>query len=519
MALAASTYVLLAIGLTLHGLLAVTVGLSPDEAHYALYGAHLDWSYYDHPPLVGWLQAIFVQAGGSDVLMRVVPMATWLATAGLTVAASRALPLSPRESPRALVEHDNWAVGLLLISPLLNLLGVALVPDSLLMPLVPAAMLATWRLRDPALAVRALRWMPLALTVGLAILAKYTGAFIVLAAAAMLVRFHRQHLVKFTGFWCVCAAAGLSCAPIVGWNMAHHWASITYQAAHVAGGSAWRPVNALRAMVLQLVMYGPLLPIAACVALRKERGHRRSASHAAIADARGLVLAFSLPVCVVAVALAGRGSSLPHWTACGWTALVPLAAAGLPQLRTAWRRGLVIWQTGFLGLLLLAVVLGGFGAEGGAAATSLAGEHPAQNRPNPAADVFGWAAAAARASQLASSHAVASVAVMNWSLASRMAWYARPEPVHVVRDRGDQFTLWFGPLSRAESTILVDWSQMSLALPVGADGFARCTPIERMPVTRAGRQIAHFNFYLCEGWLSPLAPASQSTRATAPLAP
>ena len=33
--------------------LAGRVGLTTDEAHYALYGLHLDWSYFDHPPLVG----------------------------------------------------------------------------------------------------------------------------------------------------------------------------------------------------------------------------------------------------------------------------------------------------------------------------------------------------------------------------------------------------------------------------------------------------------------------------------
>ena len=31
------------------------MGLSVDEAHYLLYAAHPDWSYFDHPPLVGWV--------------------------------------------------------------------------------------------------------------------------------------------------------------------------------------------------------------------------------------------------------------------------------------------------------------------------------------------------------------------------------------------------------------------------------------------------------------------------------
>lgn len=42
--------------LLMHVILSMVTQLSPDEAHYALYATHLDWSYYDHPPLVGWLQ-------------------------------------------------------------------------------------------------------------------------------------------------------------------------------------------------------------------------------------------------------------------------------------------------------------------------------------------------------------------------------------------------------------------------------------------------------------------------------
>ncbi len=39
--------------------LAPYVGLGVDEAHYVLYALNLDLSYFDHPPLVGWIQYIF----------------------------------------------------------------------------------------------------------------------------------------------------------------------------------------------------------------------------------------------------------------------------------------------------------------------------------------------------------------------------------------------------------------------------------------------------------------------------
>ena len=54
----------LTLGALAHLILAMGVGLSVDEAHYALYAYHLDWSYFDHPPLVGWLQWPAVALGG-----------------------------------------------------------------------------------------------------------------------------------------------------------------------------------------------------------------------------------------------------------------------------------------------------------------------------------------------------------------------------------------------------------------------------------------------------------------------
>jgi 4-amino-4-deoxy-L-arabinose transferase-like glycosyltransferase len=36
----------------------LTASPLPDEAYYWLWGRNLDWSYFDHPPLQAWMQAI-----------------------------------------------------------------------------------------------------------------------------------------------------------------------------------------------------------------------------------------------------------------------------------------------------------------------------------------------------------------------------------------------------------------------------------------------------------------------------
>lgn len=89
---------------------------------------------------------------------------------------------------------------------------------------------------------------------------------------------------------------------------------------------------------------------------------------------------------------------------------------------------------------------------------------------------------------------------MNWSLAGRLAWYARPMPVFVAPEHVDQFRLWFGALQPGDSVVAVDWSQMPLPMLVGPDGFRSCTPIEQLATFVDGRQIAHFNYLYCEDW-------------------
>ena len=51
-----------------------------DEAYYWMWGQHLSWSYFDHPPLDGWLQGLVAAVfGWSNLSVRLL---TWLTLAG-----------------------------------------------------------------------------------------------------------------------------------------------------------------------------------------------------------------------------------------------------------------------------------------------------------------------------------------------------------------------------------------------------------------------------------------------------
>ena len=509
---------MLLLAVLLHGLMAASFHLSPDETHYALFSVNLDWSNFDHPPLSGWLQWPFAQLGGHNVVMRVLPMTCWaLAALGLMLLTAEFAPAEQQ------LLAARAAMVLWLLSPIAHLLGLALVPDTLLLPLTCGVMFVTWRLcANPG--VRSLSpaslWLGLGLLLGLAGLSKYTAVLVAVGAILALLLAHGPSILGWPQAWLATLLASVLISPVILWNASHDWISLAYQFGHAKGTADWRVSRAVGYVLVQLLGYGLLL-VVGFGASRRLPAHLAAIAKATPSASSGENLSlkprnlsvplfcacFALPTLLLLVALSGRGSTLPHWSAAAWVALLPaaaLGAAGLWQKRRKMLWALAAFQAfccvGLAGLMLS----GGLSSENKNPAFTTPGQKVEGAVFNPFADLYGWDAAALQGKALAEQHGNATLAVFNWTLASRIAWYARPLPVKVVQRHLDQFGLWWGTLKRGESVLLVDWSQMSFVPPVGADQFERCQQLAQQPVMRWGRQIAHFNFLLCDNWLGPL---------------
>lgn len=197
--------------------------------------------------------------------------------------------------------------------------------------------------------------------------------------------------------------------------------------------------------------------------------------------------------------MSGGGTSLPHWTAPAWVAMAPFAGIALER---AWSQGRR-WMIGASGLaqgILCVLALGLMLTGGYPLMTNTSGQGNSIAPSNPFADLHGWVEAGERARELASQQGLSNVSVQNWTLASRLGWYARPLPVHVLEDRFDQFDLWAGDLPAGASTLLVDWSQLGYTVPLGEHGFTDCKLLQAQDVQRMGRVISSFRFYACHGW-------------------
>ncbi len=472
--------VLLGLGFVLHATVGAVHGLSVDEAHYLLYALHPALSYFDHPPMVGWLQWPLVALDAPVALLRLLPGLIWLASGWLIQQQAEQLSQGS-EVPAELA--GLAAVGVFLLAPLFNVLAIGLLPDSLLMLLSLALLRQTLRLMQPLPLSRPRDWLLLGLLLGLAGLSKYTAILAALAVAICLLRTHGWRLLRQPWLWAAMLLALLLVAPVLVWNAQHHWQSFAYQAQHGAG-AGWQLRPLLAFGLLQLLAYGPLL-------LWAGPGWRRANSGAG----RLTALFFLLPFAVLAWLSAG-GSSLPHWTAPAWAALVPFAGVGLARALLQGRRWLLATvaslQAVALALLLSAMATG---------LAPWAGDESGQAQAaNPFADLHGWDLAGERARLLAPAHGLSELAVQHWTLASRLGWYARPLPVQVLDHRVDQFDLWTAPLAAGGNALLVDWSLMPFALPVGPEGFADCRLLDSLPVRHRGTLLSEFRFYDCRGW-------------------
>lgn len=482
---------LLGLGLLIHAGFGWLLTLSVDEAHYMLYADKLDWSYFDHPPLVGWIQWPLVTIGAPDAIIRLIPQICWLLSCLLArnIALGLYKVVPGWSKPAERQAAGLWAVALVLLAPLMHVLAVGLLPDTLLMLITLALLWVTLKL---AQAPRISLWIALGVLLGLAGLAKYTAILPALAIIFILCLRLGVKILKQPGPWIALLLAGSLVAPVFYWNAQHEWISFVYQINHGTGGS-WKLRRFAAFFGIQLVAYGPLLVLGTILAFRHIIARKA-------AFAGSLLLFFLIPFLLTAY-LSGGGGSLPHWTGPAWLVVTPFAANALAHYWRAGHQKLItaLVRTQAIICLLAFALLFFIGVPG------ISQDH-AWGRKNPFADLWGWDIAGQRARLLAENLNIRSISVKNWTLASRMAWYSRPVAVHVLDKRFDQFDLWFGEIPTGEDSIFVNWSQMRFDLPTEPGGFQSCTLIDRMDILRLGRLVSDFSFYHCRNWGAAVAP-------------
>lgn len=474
-------FYVIAVTALVHLLVAGRVGFGSDEAHYALYGMHLDWSYFDHPPLVGWLQAIPLMISESEFSLRLLPILISVAT---SVALYRFVQiLFPLENVRLpLISVVLFNLGITF-----QLMGLSMLPENPLLLMTLLSLICFLRALENG---KLLDWFGFGLFLGLAGLSKYTAVTLVATILIYLIFQNRLSEFKRIGIWIAALTAVVVISPVFYWNMNHDWISFAYQLDHGFKPRPWSIKLFAQSQAGQFLAYTPGLYIASVAAIISAWYER---NHAGVQ----LLVLLILPVFLLFAWGSGFETTLLHWTALAWLGCTPLAAR---WFLFKWKKTgikILAWSIPVFSLPILLILY----------SELFYPWMPVPENKHPFHQLYGWQQAADRAVDIRNglnanqqeSDNPAKLFVSNWSLASRLAWYARPNKIFVTDRQETQFSLWYGHAKDDDWGVLVMPINSRMPETKGkTEQFEACLEQERMKHIENGRVLTTFIFYICK---------------------
>lgn len=293
-------------------LAAGTLGLGNDEAYHFLYAIHPAASYFDHPPMVAWVERLG--------LVLTEPFSVLGLRLGFVALAAGSTWLMARIAGRWYGEVAGFFAALAL--NLTGYYGLAVgafaLPDGpllffwlLTIDRIDLAMERPDRLRN---------WAALGLAWGLAMCSKYHAIFLPAGTVLyLLLRPGRRRLLLGPGPYLAVALGLLVFSPVIAWNAHNGWASFAFQGGRAMGGLTLRPDSLLVAIAAQAAYLFPWIWLPLMIV-----GWRLARAWNDRDDERGrLALCLCVAPLAAFTAVACFRPVLPHWGLVGVLPLFP----------------------------------------------------------------------------------------------------------------------------------------------------------------------------------------------------
>ncbi len=395
-------------------LLAPHVGLGVDEAHYVLYALNLELSYFDHPPLVGWIQYIFTSVFGTGEFgARVAAITIGFIT---SVFIYRLIYEIDKNAKHAFI-----AVLALHASFLFNALFIMLMPDTLLFLLLIPIIYAVIQIeKENSLK----NWLLLGFLLGLAGLSKYTAILFIVPIILYIIIRKRYELFYTPKLIPAIFVALAIISPVLIWNIQNAWSSFTYQSEHVVGASSIDWSGFIKSLGAQFGAYNPFLFPLAFYGLYKALYSKNPTL--LLSGLFGIVLISFFTYAAL------YKTALPHWSALFYMLFIPIGSYYALCAGKKLKKYLY-FAIGF-GLLLSAIAYAELGFK----------FIPQKDYQSLHRDIYGWDTIMKKANKYVEDPTKEALAVTNWTLASRAIYYNRAynSEVFLIDKRDDQFDIW-----------------------------------------------------------------------------
>jgi len=360
--------------------LAASVGPGNDEAYYALFAIHLDWSYFDHPPMMAIVARLGMLLSGGWLEI-------WALRAGFILLAAGSTWLMARLTARFYGERAGLIAAVVLNSTAYYGIaaGTFVLPDG--------PLLFFWLLTLDRLAVaidapeRVGSWVWVGIAWGGAMLSKYLAVFLPMGALLYVVAEpSARRCVRRVGPYLAAGVGLILFSPVLVWNARHGWASFAFQGERVLSSGGLKPLGLVEAIGGQALYLTPWIWLFLWVAIiRARRDERVPADRFFLSQA-------VLPVSTF-LFIALQRPTLPHWSLVGMIAAFPLlgrdwSERDWPRVRRRLAVLIAVPVVG-AGLLVLQTRFGTF---------QKGGDHRLGIVPpesDPTTDMFGWTEVAA----------------------------------------------------------------------------------------------------------------------------
>ena len=444
-----------------------------DETYYWLWGQHLALSYFDHPPLIGWTQAVASLLGWNTVGLRAMVLLTLIGDIALLYGFARHL------SGEAWRQPFWMAVMLLTVTPVFFALTTVALPDHLLLFTSLLAVYAFVRF-GAAYEAGVPRWRFLyiaALAIGLATLSKYTGA-ILLAAAFVALIWHRplRSALRTLHPYLAALLVVAMQTPVVIWNLQNDFASFGW----IAGGR--RPLAAFDLTGLWGYLAGFLLVLSPFLIWPMIR----------FATGRGgdsLLSRLIFWLSTLAFLVASLFTNiLIHWNLVAY-------AASLPFLHRYLRSRVLVIGHALFGLLIAGVLAFNTTVAPVMAFVSFTDQTSAWS--------YGWEEVAREVSAIAEAEGTDFVAGTEYSLASPLAFALADPDVVSLAARVEAFDFWFDPQRRAGQTAIIVGDRWR---PIADDirrQFGSIEEVKTIVVERLGKPVDVYTISIGRAYAPP----------------
>jgi hypothetical protein len=350
---------LILLGSLLRILLAGTLELGNDEVYYQTYAGHLQWNYFDHPPMVALLirlstgnlffhQELFIRLGS----VCCAAAGTWF----IYITGKRLY------SPRA-----GWIAALLYNTSFYTsiIAGTFILPDS---PQVFWWILSLYfmiRILDTDRGKRRfIFFVCLGISAGLCMMSKVHGVFIWFGFGGYIL-FRRRDLLKSAALWISIGISVIIILPMYWWNLQNHFITYAYHQGRIRFWGSGPDMDHFIQQLFGSVFYSNpvnfILYVVTIYAVARKKSFRWPKEFP-------LLLWLSLPLILVLLWTSLFSETLPHWSGPAYISLMLLTACYLDAqnipgtafrwLKAAvWVYGLVI-MLGWLAILYLPFPIG-----------------------------------------------------------------------------------------------------------------------------------------------------------------